>query len=196
MAGIGDGGVSPSSAPRRPGPSSGGSISSWMPLSAAAMQRAQLVVVEGRVLGRALDLDEAAAARSSPRSCRRRPSSPRRSGGRGGRRRRPCPRRWRPRSRRAAARRTMPCFFRWRSASTRATKAPVMEAVRVPPSAWITSQSTQSVRSPRAFMSTTARSERPMRRWISWVRPEAPPRARPRAGCACWWRAAACRTPR
>ena len=25
-------------------------------------------------------------------------------------------------------------------------------------------------------MSTTARRERPMRRWISWVRPEAPPR--------------------
>jgi hypothetical protein len=48
----------------------------------------------------------------------------------------------------------------WRSASTMATKAPVMEAVRVPPSAWMTSQSTHRVRSPSARMSTTARSER------------------------------------
>ena len=51
----------------------------------------------------------------------------------------------------------------------------MIEAVRVPPSAWITSQSTHSVRSPSAFMSTTARSERPIRRWISWVRPEGRP---------------------
>ena len=70
----------------------------------------------------------------------------------------------------------VPWLRRRSSASASATKAPVMEALRVPPSAWITSQSTQSVRSPSAFMSTTARSERPMRRWISWVRPEAPPR--------------------
>ncbi|MCY1456387.1 hypothetical protein D9M68_473320 [compost metagenome] len=34
-----------------------------------------------------------------------------------------------------------PRFFSTFSASTRATMAPVMEAVRVPPSAWITSQS-------------------------------------------------------
>ncbi len=51
----------------------------------------------------------------------------------------------------------------------------MIEAQRVPPSAWITSQSTQSVRSPRAFVFTTARSERPMSRWISWVRPEGAP---------------------
>ena len=49
--------------------------------------------------------------------------------------------------------------------------APVMAAVRVPPSAWMTSQSRMTVRSPRAFMSTTERRLRPMRRWISWVRP-------------------------
>src|SRR5215470_11095131 len=55
--------------------------------------------------------------------------------------------------------------------SCSATQAPVIAAVRVPPSAWITSQSTVICRSPRAVMSTTARSERPIRRWISWVRP-------------------------
>ena len=43
-----------------------------------------------------------------------------------------------------------------------------MAAVRVPPSACRTSQSRMMVRSPRAFMSTTARRLRPMRRWISW----------------------------
>ena len=47
----------------------------------------------------------------------------------------------------------------------------VIEAVRVPPSAWITSQSIQMVRSPRRVRSVTARRLRPMRRWISWVRP-------------------------
>ena len=57
-----------------------------------------------------------------------------------------------------------------------ATKAPVIEAVRVPPSAWMTSQSIQMVRDPSAFNSVTDRSERPMSLWISWVRPEALPR--------------------
>src|SRR5262249_33230361 len=52
-----------------------------------------------------------------------------------------------------------------------------MEAVRVPPSACSTSQSSQTVRSPSWVMSTTARSERPMRRWISCVRPPRRPRA-------------------
>ena len=52
-----------------------------------------------------------------------------------------------------------------------------MEAVRVPPSACSTSQSSVTVRSPSAFRSTTARSERPMRRWISCVRPVCLPRA-------------------
>lgn len=65
---------------------------------------------------------------------------------------------------------------RW-SAMASAAQAPVMAAVRVPPSAWITSQSRMTVRSPRAFMSTTERSERPMRRWISWVRPPTLPRS-------------------
>ena len=41
----------------------------------------------------------------------------------------------------------------------------------MPPSASSTSQSTQTVRSPNAARSVTARSERPMSRWISWVRP-------------------------
>ena len=55
--------------------------------------------------------------------------------------------------------------------SARATQAPVMEAVRVPPSAWITSQSTVIWRSPSASRSTVARKLRPIRRWISTVRP-------------------------
>lgn len=46
-----------------------------------------------------------------------------------------------------------------------------MLAVRVPPSASITSQSTLAVFSPSSFRSTTARSERPISRWISIVRP-------------------------
>src|SRR5580658_6022143 len=50
-----------------------------------------------------------------------------------------------------------------------------MEAVRVPPSACTTSQSSVTVRSPSSAASTTARSERPIRRWISWVRPEGLP---------------------
>src|ERR1700722_13428331 len=55
--------------------------------------------------------------------------------------------------------------------SASATQAPVIEAVRVPPSAWITSQSTVIWRSPSASRSTVARKERPIRRWISTVRP-------------------------
>ena len=51
-----------------------------------------------------------------------------------------------------------------------------MLAVRVPPSAWRTSQSRMTVRGPRAAKSTAARSERPMRRLISWVRPPIWPR--------------------
>ena len=58
-----------------------------------------------------------------------------------------------------------------------ATQAPEIAAVRVPPSAWMTSQSTMIWRSPSAFRSTTARSERPISRWISWVRPDCLPLA-------------------
>ena len=62
-----------------------------------------------------------------------------------------------------------------RSASRTATNAPVIAAHRVPPSASSTSQSMYSVRGPIASMSTTARSERPIRRWISTVRPSGRP---------------------
>src|SRR3954447_15600152 len=55
--------------------------------------------------------------------------------------------------------------------SASATHAPVIEAVRVPPSACSTSQSTVIWRSPRASRFTVARSKRPIRRWISTVRP-------------------------
>ena len=56
-------------------------------------------------------------------------------------------------------------------ASARAIHAPVIEAVRVPPSAWSTSQSIRAVTAPIASMSTAARSDLPIRRWISLVRP-------------------------
>ena len=50
-----------------------------------------------------------------------------------------------------------------------------MAAQRVPPSASSTSQSIQTVRSPRPLKSITPRSERPIRRWISTVRPSGRP---------------------
>ena len=56
-----------------------------------------------------------------------------------------------------------------------------MAAQRVPPSAWITSQSSQSVRSPSALKSQTERSARPISRWISTVRPPCLPFAASRA---------------
>ena len=56
-----------------------------------------------------------------------------------------------------------------------------MEAVRVPPSAWMTSQSMKMVRSPNCFRSATARIERPISRWISCVRPPMRPLALSRA---------------
>ena len=71
------------------------------------------------------------------------------------------------------------------TASCTATNAPVMLAVRVPPSAWITSQSICSVRSPSLLESTTARSARPIRRWISCVRPVCLPRAASRSLRVC-----------
>src|SRR6266700_5886237 len=55
--------------------------------------------------------------------------------------------------------------------SASATHAPVIEAVRVPPSASSTSQSTVIWRSPKASRLRVVRSERPIRRWISTVRP-------------------------
>ncbi len=68
-------------------------------------------------------------------------------------------------------------FFR---ARPRATQPAVTEAARVPPSAWMTSQSMMICRSPSARRSVTARRERPMSRWISWVRPEIRPATRSR----------------
>ena len=58
-----------------------------------------------------------------------------------------------------------------------ATNAPVMLAVRVPPSAWMTSQSIKIWRSPSKVKSTQARRLRPMSRWISCVRPDCLPAA-------------------
>ncbi len=52
----------------------------------------------------------------------------------------------------------------------------MIAAQRVPPSASSTSQSTHTVRSPSFSKSITPRSERPIRRWISTVRPSSLPR--------------------
>ena len=65
----------------------------------------------------------------------------------------------------------MPLAIIQSNASCAATNAPVIDAVRVPPSAWMTSQSSQIVRSPSRSRRTTARIERPINRWISMVRP-------------------------
>ena len=70
-------------------------------------------------------------------------------------------------------------------ASASATYAPVIAAVRVPPSACSTSQSSVTVRSPSARMSMTARNDRPISRWISSVRPPCLPRAASRALRVC-----------
>ena len=58
-----------------------------------------------------------------------------------------------------------------RIASASATYAPVIAAVRVPPSACSTSQSIEIVFSPSPDRSIAARSDRPISREISWVRP-------------------------
>ncbi len=63
-------------------------------------------------------------------------------------------------------------------ARARAIHPPVTEAVRVPPSASRMSQSTITDLAPRRPMSMPARRDRPMSRWISWVRPPAPLRSR------------------
>ena len=63
------------------------------------------------------------------------------------------------------------------TAIRKATHAPEIEAVRVPPSAWMTSQSKVIWRSPSFCRSTTARKDRPIKRWISCVRPDCLPRA-------------------
>ena len=55
---------------------------------------------------------------------------------------------------------------------TAARRAPVMAAVRVPPSACSTSQSRRQGALARLERSNTQRSERPMRRWISCMRPD------------------------
>ena len=61
------------------------------------------------------------------------------------------------------------------TASASATYAPVIDAVRVPPSACSTSQSSTIVFSPSAETSMIARSDRPISREISCVRPPTRP---------------------
>ena len=79
----------------------------------------------------------------------------------------------------------VPAASSFEMASCAATNAPVIAAVRVPPSAWSTSQSSEIVLSPRAERSNTQRSDRPMRRWISCVLPLCLPRAASRSLRVC-----------
>ena len=114
-------------------------------------QRVHLGARERRAFGRALHLDEAAARRSSRRSCRCRSPSPRRSRGRAAARRRRCRPTPRRRNRAAASPVTRPARLAPRDRVVRrATHAPVIDAQRVPPSACSTSQSILIVRSPSA----------------------------------------------
>ena len=76
---------------------------------------------------------------------------------------------------------TVPFIARYRKEMTGSLDEVQIAAVRVPPSAWRTSQSAQRVRSPNARMSSTERRERPIRRWISTVRPPCLPRLASRA---------------
>ena len=64
-----------------------------------------------------------------------------------------------------------PASISFLQASAAATLAPVMLAVRVPPSAASTSQSIHIVRCPSFSKSIAARIERPISRWISDERP-------------------------
>ena len=86
-----------------------------------------------------------------------------------------------PTSSRIGWRASLPLATSFDRASWRATQAPVMDAQRVPPSACSTSQSSVIWRSPSAARSVTARRLRPIRRWISWVRPDCLPFAASRA---------------
>ena len=71
------------------------------------------------------------------------------------------------------------------TASASATYAPVIAAVRVPPSACSTSQSIATVFSPSDARSMQARSERPISRLISCVRPPIRPRTDSRSLRVC-----------
>ena len=147
-----------------------------VPRVASVEQRVEFVAPHRMPLGRALHLDEAAAAvhhdvhvglgggvldvvevehRRARRRCRPRSRPPGRAAGSR------CP------SRPPAARRHRRARHR----------LPVIDAVRVPPSACSTSQSSVTVRSPSALRSSAARRLRPIRRWISCVRPDCLPLA-------------------
>src|SRR5438874_4275769 len=73
----------------------------------------------------------------------------------------------------------------FRQAMASASLTPVIAVVRVPPSACKTSQSTQIVRGPSFSRSITARSERPIKRWISTLRPSRRPFAASRGFRVC-----------
>src|SRR6185295_5929561 len=78
-----------------------------------------------------------------------------------------------------------PCASSHETESWAATNAPVIAAVRVPPSACRTSQSSAIVRSPSTARSNTQRSDRPISHWISCVRPLCLPRAASRSLLVC-----------
>ena len=91
---------------------------------------------------------------------------------------------------------TTPAFWSFFTASASATKPPVMAAVRVPPSAWMTSQSMVRVRGPSAD-EVDGGAQGPADEPLDLERAAALlARAPPRGPCARWWSGGACRTRR
>ena len=154
--------------------------------------------VNGSAFGRALHFDIAAFAPviTTFMSVSQAESSTYSRSSSGVRRGPACPPRPPPRSiANGRCARSCPAASSQLTASCAATKAPVMAAVRVPPSACSTSQSSEMVRSPSAFRSNTQRMS-----GRSGAGSPACARfachARPRGRCGCGWRAAACRIRR
>ena len=153
-----------------------------IPCSASASSSSSSVRENGIALGRPLHLDEAARTGHDHVHVDLGPRRPRSSRGRGAPTASTTPTeiaatgvvdRVRDQALRAATSREQ--------ASCSARYPPQIDAVRVPPSAWSTSQSTVICTSPIVVRSVTARSERPIRRWISCVRPDCFPFAASRS---------------
>ena len=151
------------------------------PRSARSTSASSSAAGEGRALAGALHLDEPAARRSRPRSCRPRRASPPRRRGRGAARRR----RARPRPPRAA-----------RGAAARGRAPPRDEAPERERERDVAARDRRGARAAvglehvavdveRALAeraeSATARRLRPIRRWISCVRPDGRPRVASRS---------------
>ena len=152
-----------------------------MPLVGQRQQRVHLAPREGRALGRALHLDEAARRRSSRRSCRCRRRSPRRTRGRAA----ACPATMPTDTAATASRIGERCDLALgQQPGHRVVRGDVGAGDRRGARAAVGLQHV-AVERDRALAerdrSNTQRSERPIRRWISCVRPLCLPRAASRS---------------